>query len=173
MKTPPGVSGPTPEVALSYSSGSVDGRTTNANSQSSWVGAGFELAPGGAIERKYASCAGKSEQASGNENNAPKAVGDLCWATDNATFSLSGSGGELVQDDATGTWHPRNDEGVTVQRLTLTEGSNGDDGPAAGAGAKGEYWVLTDRSGTKYYFGLNNLSGSATATNSVWTVPVF
>ncbi|MFI5735776.1 RHS repeat-associated core domain-containing protein [Kribbella sp. NPDC051587] len=168
MQTPPGLGGPTPQVALSYSSGSVDGRTTTANSQSGWVGAGFDLAPGGSIERRYASCAAKSEQ-TGNNGTTP--VGDLCWATDNATFSLAGAGGELIRDDSTQKWHPRSDDGVTVERLTGR--ANGDEGPETGDGARGEYWVLTDRSGTKFYFGLNNLAGSSTPTNSVWTVPVF
>ncbi|MEU4191471.1 RHS repeat-associated core domain-containing protein [Kribbella sp. NPDC026611] len=168
MKASPGVGGPSPDIALTYSSGSVDGRTTTANSQSSWVGAGFELTPGGSIERRYASCAAKSQQ---DGNNGTTPVGDLCWATDNATFALNGAGGELVRDDATLKWHPRNDDGVTVEKLTGK--ANGDAGPDTGDGAKGEAWLLTDRAGTKYYFGLNNLPGSAVATNSVWTVPVF
>jgi RHS repeat-associated protein len=175
MAVPPSLGGPKPDLALTYSSGSLDGRTTAANSQSSWVGAGFELAPGGSIERRYASCGVKTEQTG---NNGTSITGDLCWATDkggalldNATFTLNGSGGELIRDDQTGSWHPRNDDGITVERLTGKD--NPDLGPATGPGAKGEAWVLTDKNGTKYYFGLNKLPTTTEATNSVWTVPVF
>ncbi|MFC9689156.1 RHS repeat domain-containing protein [Kribbella sp. NPDC056951] len=171
MQVPPSLIGPKAEVSLAYSSGSVDGRTTAGNSQSSWAGAGFDLAPGGSIERRYASCGVKSEQTG---NNGTTAVGDYCWATDNATFSLNGAGGELVLDDQTGVWKSRSDDGVTVERLTGAD--NGDLGPDSGAGAKGEYWLLTDKAGTKFYFGKNKLPGATTAaqdTNSVWTLPVF
>ncbi|WP_112239212.1 RHS repeat-associated core domain-containing protein [Kribbella monticola] len=172
MKAPPSLGGPSADVALTYSSGSLDGRTTSANSQSSWAGAGFELAPGGSIERKYASCSSKSEQSG---NNGTKPTGDLCWATDNATFTLNGSGGELVKDDATGVWHPRVDDGTKVEHLYGA--INGDLGPdGTGDGGKGEYWVLTDKAGTRFYFGKNKLPGSTSDTqdtHSVWTVPVF
>ncbi|ADB33091.1 YD repeat protein [Kribbella flavida DSM 17836] len=171
MQVPPSLGGPKADLSLGYSSGSVDGRTTAGNSQSSWAGAGFEFAPGGSIERKYASCGAKSEQ-TGNNGTTP--VGDYCWATDNATFSLNGSGGELVLDDTTKAWKSRTDDGMTVERRTGAD--NGDLGPAEGAGAKGEYWVLTDKAGTKFYFGQNKLPGATTAaqnTNSVWTLPVF
>lgn len=167
MKVPPSLGGPKPDLSLAYSSGSLDGRTTAANSQSSWAGAGFELAPGGAIERRYASCAAKSEQTG---NNGTKATGDLCWATDNATLTLNGAGGELVRDDLTGSWHTRSDDGLTIQRFTEDTALdlNGDNDD--------EYWVITDKAGTKYHFGKNKLPGatsSAQDTNSVWTVPVF
>ncbi|WP_427890306.1 RHS repeat-associated core domain-containing protein [Kribbella sp. GL6] len=172
MKAPPSLGGPSPDLTLGYSSGSVDGRTSSANSQASWAGAGFELTPGGSIERRYASCGSKTEQ---KGNNGTKPVGDVCWATDNATFTLNGAGGELVKDDATGTWHPRNDDGTKVERLYGAD--NGDGGPTGQIpGAKGEYWVITDKSGTKFYFGLNKIPGNTSAsqdTNSTWTVPVF
>ncbi|MFI0411131.1 hypothetical protein [Actinomadura sp. 3N508] len=43
MRVPPVPSGLTPNVEISYSSASVDGRTANANGQPSWVGEGFDL----------------------------------------------------------------------------------------------------------------------------------
>ncbi|MFI5735934.1 RHS repeat-associated core domain-containing protein [Kribbella sp. NPDC051587] len=173
MEVPPSLGGPKADIGLSYSSGSVDGRTTSANSQSSWAGAGFELAPGGSIERRYAPCSIKSQQ---NGNNGTKTVGDLCWGTDNATFTLNGGGGELVKDDnETGDiWHPRNDDGTRIERKYGA--LNGDGGQAGtGPGAAGEYWVITDKAGTKFYFGLNRLPGFQTndrETQSTWTVPV-
>ncbi|MFC9688274.1 RHS repeat-associated core domain-containing protein [Kribbella sp. NPDC056951] len=163
MDVPPGSGGPSIDLALSYSSGSVDGKTSATNNQPSWAGEGFDFAPGGSIERRYASCGSKSEQ---NGNNGTRTVGDLCWATDNATFSLLGGGGELIRDDATGKWRPAADDGSTVERLTGA--ANGDD--------NGEYWVITSKDGTKYYFGLNRLTGWVAGnpeTQSTWTVPVF
>ena len=44
-----------PNVGLTYSSASVDGRTGNTNNQSSWVGDGFDLSPG-FVERRYKPC---------------------------------------------------------------------------------------------------------------------
>ncbi|GAA0585531.1 hypothetical protein HPO96_10520 [Kribbella sandramycini] len=167
MQVPPSLGGPKPTVALGYNSGAVDGRTTASNSQGSWVGAGFELAPGGSIERRYASCGSKTEK---KGNNGTTATGDYCWATDNATFSLNGAGGELILDDTTKTWHSRTDDGLKIERLGNAD--NGDEGPDAGAGQKGEYWRITDQGGVQYFFGLNKLPGASTATNSAWTVPV-
>ncbi|WP_328994283.1 hypothetical protein OG394_07615 [Kribbella sp. NBC_01245] len=167
LKSPPGLGGPVPQVDINYSSGGVDGRTAATNNQPSWVGEGFEFSPGGSIERKYASCASKSEKTG---NNGSAITGDLCFATDNATFSLNGKGGELVLDDTTKKWHPRNDDGSTIERITDTTKENGDN--------DGEYWLLTSKDGTKYYFGLNKVTGYDAApvketTNSTFTVPVF
>jgi hypothetical protein len=61
MRVPPVPSGLAPNVEISYSSGSVDGKTANTNGQPSWVGEGFSLWPG-FIERRYKSC---------EEDNAP------------------------------------------------------------------------------------------------------
>ncbi|MFC0625839.1 RHS repeat-associated core domain-containing protein [Kribbella deserti] len=171
MNVPPSLgTGPKAQMSLEYSSGGVDGRTTATNNQPSWVGEGFEFAPGGAIERKYAACGSKPEQTG---NNGTKLTGDLCFATDNATFTLNGKGGELVRDDATGAWRPRTDDGSKVERLHGA--ANGDEGRTPET--TGEYWRLTTKDGTQYYFGLNKLpgfvEGSSETTKSSWTVPVF
>ncbi|WP_405061307.1 hypothetical protein OG474_06590 [Kribbella sp. NBC_01505] len=168
FRAPPGTGGPTPKISLGYSSGSVDGRTSGTNNQTSWAGEGFELSPGGSIERRYASCSSKNEK-TGNNGNRP--VGDLCFATDNATFSLNGSGGELVRDDATGQWRPKGDDGTKVERLSGA--ANGDEGTPGKPQEQGEYWIITTKDGTKYHFGLNKLPGATTeTTNSALTVPV-
>ncbi|WP_344314696.1 RHS repeat-associated core domain-containing protein [Fodinicola feengrottensis] len=167
MGVPPSVGGPAPQFGLDYSSGEVDGRTSTTNNQPSWVGEGFELAPGGSIERRYASC---SQDTGGN--NGTKTTGDLCWKTDNATFTLNGKGGELIQDDKDQSWHLANDDGTKIQRATGA--ANGDN--------DGEYWIVTTKDGTKYYFGLNHLPGydnpaipaaQKRETKSAFTVPVF
>ncbi|MBB6568716.1 RHS repeat-associated core domain-containing protein [Kribbella sandramycini] len=167
MNVPPSNGGPTPKLSLDYTSGGVDGRTAATNNQPSWGGQGFELQPGGSIEQRFASCASKNEQSG---NNGTKATGDLCWAGENATFTLNGRGGELVRDDTTGAWRPRADDGSVIEKLSGAD--NGDDGRLAAE--KGEYWRLTTKDGTKYYFGLNKLPGATDQrTNSGWTVPVF
>ncbi|WP_148086376.1 RHS repeat-associated core domain-containing protein [Micromonospora sp. HM5-17] len=160
LDTPPGLNGPEPQVAIGYSSGSVDGRIASTNNQTSWVGEGFDLAPGGFIERRYKPCADDGSAGS------PKR-GDLCFAYDNATMSLNGAATELLYDDETKTWQPKNDDGTRIERLT---------GAVNGDKEEGEYWRVTTIDGTQYYFGLNRLptwkSGDP-ETNSTWTVPVY
>ncbi|NEB02593.1 polymorphic toxin-type HINT domain-containing protein [Streptomyces sp. SID13726] len=164
MPVPQVPGGLTPQVGLSYSSGGVDGRTGDTNNQSSWVGDGFDLAPG-FIERKYKSCADDDVT-----NADGKEPADLCWAYDNATLSLNGSGGELVPD-GTNSFKLQNDDGTKVDRIY---GSSSD---VRSNGARNdEYWRVTTPDGTQYYFGYNRLPGWASGnetTDSAWTVPVF
>ncbi len=152
MAAPNVAGGLKPEIGLSYSSQSVDGRISTTNNQTSWIGEGFTYHPG-YIERRYTTC-----QNDGTE------LPDQCWSHHNATLNLGGRATELVYDD--GQWTPRNDDGSRVERLTGT--TNGDD--------DGEYWKVTTTDGTQYFFGLNRLPGHTSGdeeTNSAWTVPVF
>ncbi|GAA3315762.1 SpvB/TcaC N-terminal domain-containing protein [Nonomuraea dietziae] len=133
----------------------MDGRTASTNNQASWAGDGFELNPGGYIERRYKSCMIDG-----------KKTGDLCWDQDNATLSLGGSAVELVKDATTKQWRPKRDDGTRIEYLTGA--ANGDN--------NGEYWRVTTSDGTQYTFGLNRLPGWVTGkpeTKSVQTVPVF
>lgn len=171
LRVPPGVNGPTPQIALSYSSGSVDGRTVSTNNQPSWIGEGFEFWPG-LVERKYKPCALDTDEQNGHlPNNVSRPTGDQCWVSDNATISLNGAGSELVPVDANGTtWRMKKDDGTRIQRVFDTGRSNGD--------TDGEYWVATTPDGTRYYFGYHRLPGYTGAagqqtTNSTWTVPVY
>ncbi len=163
MREPPAMGGPSPSVALSYSSGSVDGRTAASNNQPSWLGEGFEFSTG-FIERRYKAC---SDDKGGGANNTSD-TGDQCWGTDNAILSMAGHSGELVYNSTEGRWHLKGDDGSRVERLTDTGLNNGDD--------NGEYWKLTTTDGTQYFFGRNRLSGWTAGkpeTGSTWTVPVF
>ncbi|SNS91960.1 YD repeat-containing protein [Actinoplanes regularis] len=162
MRTPPALGGPVPNVGLSYSSQSVDGRHAASNSQPSWAGEGFDVAAGGFVERRYHSCA---EDMNGSANNDKK-TGDLCWETDNATVSLAGHAGELIYNATEKRWHLRGDDGSRVERKTGA--TNGDN--------DGEYWVLTTTNGVQYWFGVNRLPGwtaGKPVTNSALTAPVF
>lgn len=161
MPVPEVPGGLSPDVGLSYDSGTVDGRTGETNNQASWVGDGFDLSPG-FIERRYQSCAEDGEKGTGG--NKP---GDLCWKYDNAFVSFNGKGGELVPagDDE---WKLQQDDGTKIKRLRSTDRGNGDN--------DGEYWRVTDPDGTRYYFGHHRLPGwkdGEETTDSTWTVPVY
>jgi RHS repeat-associated protein len=161
MRTPPVATGPHPDLALNYSSQSVDGLMAASNNQPSWVGEGFSFQPG-TITRNYKACL---DDMGGTATNKTK-TGDLCFGTQNATLSMPGHSGELIKDDGDGHWSLKDDDGSKVQ--LLTGATNGDN--------DGEYWKVTTSDGTQYYFGLNHLTGWATGnptTNSTYTVPVY
>lgn len=165
IDVPPAAAGPEPPLALSYDSGSVDGKTASTNNQATQVGEGFDLTSS-YIERSYGSC----DEDGHNEKY------DRCWKYYNASLVLNGKSTELVKDDTSGKWRLQDDDASTVTHSTGAD--NGDDGDdiAGGKGdGKGEFWTVTTGDGTKYVFGLNKLDGAGTAdrTNSVWTVPVF
>lgn len=83
MPVPSVPMGLAPTVGLAYSSGAIDGRTSNSNNQASWAGDGFSIAPG-YIERSYKPCGEDGVKTDGQQ------PGDLCWAYDNATISFDG-----------------------------------------------------------------------------------
>ncbi|WP_269285761.1 RHS repeat domain-containing protein [Streptomyces sp. H39-C1] len=149
-----------PSIGLGYNSQSVDGRTAASNNQPGWLGDGWSYEPG-FIERRYKGC---EDDKSGGTNTTK--VGDLCWYNDNATLSLGGKSTELVHDDKTG-WHPADDSGERVEKLTGAVNGDND----------GEHWKVTATDGTQYFFGLNRLPGwkdaTTPVTHSAWTVPVF
>ncbi|MFI9561596.1 RHS repeat-associated core domain-containing protein [Nonomuraea endophytica] len=162
MRVPPVPGGLSPELGISYSSGSVDGRTASTNNQPSWVGEGFELSPG-FIERSYKPCQDDGE---GTDLEKP---GDLCWAYPNATITWNGKGGELIQTaPGSPVWKLKDDDGTRIEHLIDAATGNGDD--------NGEYWRVTTPTGTQYYFGRNRLPGWSSGkpeTKSAWTVPVY
>ncbi|MGW9436133.1 polymorphic toxin-type HINT domain-containing protein [Streptomyces sp. NPDC055607] len=168
LTVPAPPAGPAPKVAFTYSSQSVDGKTSVANSQASWIGDGWDYHPG-FVERRYRSCSDDRKNSPNNNNATDKKKSDLCWASDNLVMSLGGSTTELVHD-AKGKWVPANDDGAKVEYLGK------DDQPKTkqGAAYDGEYWRVTARDGTRYYFGRNDLdgAGSRQLTNSAFTVPV-
>ncbi|MGY5102962.1 polymorphic toxin-type HINT domain-containing protein [Streptomyces sp. 900105245] len=165
--------GPSPTVSLNYNSQTVDGRTAVSSGQSSWIGEGWSYDPG-YIERRYRSCKDDSKKLkAGTPNNTAKKdkTSDLCWVSYNAVMSLGGKTTELVRDAASGSnpekdsefYRPQDDDGTRVEHRV--GGSNDDN--------NGEYWVVTTREGTQYYYGLNQVGGGHADTNSVSTVPVF
>ncbi|MFC8506027.1 ricin-type beta-trefoil lectin domain protein [Streptomyces sp. NPDC057411] len=170
VQVPETAGGLMPKVNLSYSSQSVDGRTSSSNNQASWIGDGWDY-NAGSITRTYVNCRQDSKKA--GSNNSTHKTADLCWGSNNATLSLGGMTTELVWDASKNKWFTANGDGSVVQQVK---------GQATGNGAKdGEYWIVTTKDGIKYHFGLNKLPGwsdHGTAaddptTDSVLTVPVY
>lgn len=163
ISVPPAVGGDAPDIALSYNSASIDGRTSATNNQASWIGDGWDYSPG-FVERSYRSCVDDGH--SGDY--------DQCWAGDNATISVAGHSGELVPSGK------KNADGNPVWRLSDDDGSVVDEVSGASNGLQdGTYWRLTDNDGTQYYFGADHLPSSAggdgkdTSTNAAWGAPVY
>ncbi|WP_424213962.1 ricin-type beta-trefoil lectin domain protein [Streptomyces sp. BI20] len=173
VQTPEAPGGLTPKIGLGYSSQAADGRTSASNNQSSWIGEGWDY-NAGSITRTFTSCRQDSQKA--GSNNKEHKTADLCWGSNNATLTLGGSTSELVWDDSKNTWTTANGDNSKVELLKNTNLKNGD--------ADGEYWVVTTKDGTRYYFGLNKLPGWSDkgtpdtkdddpVTNSVLNVPVY
>ncbi|MGW2014058.1 ricin-type beta-trefoil lectin domain protein [Streptomyces sp. NPDC001927] len=173
VQVPETAGGLMPKVGLSYSSQSVDGRTSSSNNQASWIGDGWDY-NAGSITRSYANCRQDSKKP--GANNSTHRTADLCWGSDNATLSLGGTTTELVWDETQSKWFTANGDGSKVERITNTDRANG--------ARFNEYWVVTTKDGIKYHFGMNKLPGwsdKGTAdkgdddpyTNSVLTVPVY
>ncbi|MGW1642524.1 hypothetical protein [Streptomyces lavendulae] len=102
-----------------------------------------------------------------NDNATDKKEGDLCWPGDNVVMSMSGSTTELVHDATTGNWIPVSDDGSRIEHKTDATVPNG--------AKDGEYWSVTTRDGTRYFFGRHDVdgAGSRPVTNSVLTVAVY
>ncbi|MCG8924057.1 polymorphic toxin-type HINT domain-containing protein [Lentzea sp. CC55] len=164
VRVPPAVGGKAPSISLGYSSQSVDGRTSATNNQASTVGDGWDVSPGGFIERQYKPCGLDL-----GGNNGQTKTGDQCWATDNATISLVGVSGQLIkasEDQNSSVWRAKNDDGARVERFKGAVNGDND----------GEYWKVTTTDGTQHFLGVNRLPGWAVGkpeTKSAWTQPVF
>ncbi|MFJ4616743.1 polymorphic toxin-type HINT domain-containing protein [Streptomyces sp. NPDC088812] len=167
LQTPSVPGGPSPSVSFGYNSQVVDGRTSASNNQPSWIGDGWEY-NAGSITRTYTSC--RDDQTNGNNT---KKTSDLCFGSYNATLTLGGTTTELVLPDSASSpfgdaWVTANGDGSRVELLKDASLDNGD--------ADGEYWRVTTRDGTQYYFGKHKLdenwASGDPVTNSVFTAPV-
>ncbi|MBE1876861.1 RHS repeat domain-containing protein [Myceligenerans pegani] len=154
LRVPPVPGGLGPNLALSYASSAVDGRTSATNNQPSWVGDGWGLGES-FVERTYGACMQDKEGSRGPENGFDN-VGDLCWRSDNATSVFDGGGGLMIRAGGD-RWTLKNDDYTRVQQLGSADGGQQD----------GEGWKITTTDGTQYFF------GSRPASNSVWKVRVY
>ncbi|MFL6077245.1 MAG: RHS repeat-associated core domain-containing protein [Mycobacteriales bacterium] len=149
----PALAGDAPDLDLNYSSQAVDGLTAAENAQPSWVGLGWDLATP-FIERRYNGCADDGGD-----------TGDLCWAGDELMLSLQGTSSELVRDHAASgdVWRAKQDPGWRVERHLGADNGDND----------GEYWTVDTPQGRRFTFGSGHQPTTGTATDSVFTVPVF
>ncbi|MFI1453917.1 polymorphic toxin-type HINT domain-containing protein [Streptomyces roseus] len=164
LEIPASLGGPSPSLALGYSSAQIDGRTSASSQQTSWVGDGWDLGSN-FIERSFLPCSQDKKEGSGF-NNPKDDTGDLCHAVSTVTMSLNGGSTQLVRDDKTGVWRPSEDDGSRVELLSGAD--NGD--------KKGEHWRVTTPQGVQFHFGLNKVPGWSTGkpvTNSALLVPVY
>ncbi|MFC1415028.1 hypothetical protein ACEZCY_38370, partial [Streptacidiphilus sp. N1-12] len=167
ITVPPAVSALAPSLGLSYDSGSVDGQTASTQSQSSWIGDGWSMGDS-FIEQSFVTCGDDPE---GVTLPAADKTGDMCYDGPLLTLSLNGSSTQLIWDATKGTggtWKPASDNGDVVKHVT---GSNNGSGTY-----NTDYWTVTDRSGTVYSFGRNELPGWTSGkptTKSVDYEPVY
>ncbi|MFD9790420.1 RHS repeat-associated core domain-containing protein [Streptomyces sp. NPDC059070] len=164
LEIPASLGGPSPSLALGYSSAAIDGRTSASSQQTSWVGDGWDLASN-FIERSYAPCS-QDKKAGSGFNNPKDDTGDLCFGAPMVMMSLNGGSTALVLDDKTKQWRPAQDDGSRVE--LLTRGPNGEE--------TSEHWRVTTAQGIQFYFGLNKLPGwdaKKPVTNSAFLVPVY
>ncbi|WP_194917585.1 RHS repeat-associated core domain-containing protein [Catenulispora rubra] len=173
ITVPPSLGTGAPTVALSYDSGSVDGKTTAENGEPSWIGDGWDYSPG-FIERSYSPCSKAKPTAFANNSES-------CFALDAngnqlpaLTLSFEGHGGQLVYDDSdTSYTHFKlaTDDGTQIDRLT---------GAVNNGTSNGEFYRVHTPDGTTAYFGADQfpvdaggVSGKGPESDSAWTEPVF
>ena len=162
IQGPPAASALVPTLGLSYDSGSVDGQTAATQAQAGWLGDGWS-SPQSYVEQSFKPCSDSPEGSA-----APKSTSDECYDGQVLTISLNGSTSALVWDAGKHTYTPSDDNGEIVKRVT---GSNN------GSGTHDtDYWQVTDKTGTVFEFGRNELPGWSSGnptTNSVDSEPVF
>ncbi len=162
VQVPPAPSSLVPDLALTYDSGSIDGQTASTQAQSSWIGDGWS-SPQSYVEQTFASCA---DEPGGSA--APVATTDQCYDGEILTLSIKGSTAALVWDATKKVYKPKDDNGSVITRVT---GSNNGSGTY-----NTDYWRVTQRDGTVFEFGRNQLTGWSSGkptTNSVDYVPVY
>jgi len=131
--TPPGRNGMQPDLALSYSSGSVDGVLGDV--QAPWVGMGWNI-DSVEIARKIT-----------NGGCTPCGGGSYGYE-DKFVLLFNGSGSELIDDNTTpDRYRTQQDQFLYIQRHNdiLGNGST--------ANATGEWWEVIEKDGTRWRLG--------------------
>jgi RHS repeat-associated protein len=168
MTVPPAAGGLTPELGLDYDSGEVDGQTAATQEQASWVGDGWSI-PQSYIAQSFTPCADDPEGSA-----SPKATEDECYDGPILTLSQDGTSTPLICPVSTfgyskdSTCTASDDEGQVITHHVLS--GNGTTTKFT------DYWTITDRDSTTYYYGLNELPGYGSGdqqTDSVDWAPVF
>lgn len=162
IQAPPAASALVPTLGLSYDSGSVDGQTAATQAQGGWLGDGWST-PQSYVEQSFKPCSDSPEGSA-----APEKTSDECYDGQVLTLSLNGASSSLVWDASKHTYTPSDDNGEVVMHITGSDNGSGT--------YNTDYWQVTDKTGTVFLFGRNQLPGwtsGATPTNSVDSEPVF
>jgi RHS repeat-associated protein len=160
-----------PSVSLDYDSQEVDGQTATTQTQSSWLGDGWQT-PDSFIALETTPCDDDPEGSA-----SPDATTDECYDGEVVQMSLDGTDTPLVFVSSstsggvtTSQWRAEDDDGAVITHVS-------DSATVFGAYSLGaDYWTVAERDGTKYEFGLQHLPGWASgdaATSSVDTMPVY
>jgi RHS repeat-associated protein len=155
MKVPASPGGLDPEVALSYSSQSVDGLTTSTNNQASWVGRGWDWNPG-YIERSFNSCS----------DDGGHATGDMCWNESDKIFHmvLGSESKTIVWSQWDGSFRMGDGDGWKIEF----------EGLGTVNGMIKTYWRITSTDGTVYKFGRwQRYTDEPVDSGSALLMPVF
>lgn len=159
---PPAASTLVPHLSLSYDSSSVDGQTASTQAQSSWLGDGWSTGES-FIEQSFIPCDDNPEGSA-----SPVSTPDECYGGPVLTMSLNGVSTSLVCNSAETSCALASDNGDVIKHVTNSGNGTGT--------YNTDYWTITERDGTVYEFGRNELpgwsSGKAT-TNSADSVPVY
>jgi RHS repeat-associated protein len=160
-----------PSVSLDYNSQELDGQTATTQTQSSWLGDGWQT-PDSFIALSTTPCDDDPEGTA-----SPDATNDMCYDGEVVQMSLNGTDTPLVFVSSTtaggvttSTWQEQDDTGDVVTHVS-------DSSAVFGAYSLGaDYWTVTERNGTEYEFGLQHLPGWSSgdaSTDSVDTMPVY
>ena len=178
IQVPPAAGALAPHLSLAYDSGVVDGQTADTQPQASWLGDGWTLAGGESyIEQSFTSCSDDPEGSA-----SPKATQDECYGGPVLTLSLGGTSVPLVCPVSTfsyagdSTCVSSADSGDVVTHHVKSGNGQGCTASTATCTKFADYWTVTGRDGTTYYFGLNRLHGWASGdpvTGSVDSAPVY
>jgi RHS repeat-associated protein len=167
MTAPPAAGGLEPEIGLDYDSNEINGQTAATQEQASWAGDGWST-PQSYIEQSFTACADDPEGSA-----APDATQDECYGGPVLTLSQDGSSDPLICGTtlsylADSTCTASDDEGQVITHHVSSGNGSGTQFT--------DYWTVTTRDGTTYYYGLNHLPGWGSkdaATDSVDSEPVF
>ena len=133
--TPPGRNGMQPSLALSYSSGSVDGVLGDV--QSPWVGMGWNI-DSVEIARKIT-----------NGGCSPCGGGSYGFKND-FLLLFNGTGYDLVRDGTTpGRFHTKDESFLYIQR----HNDSLDNNIPAAQNTTGEWWEVVEKDGTRWRLG--------------------
>jgi len=162
ISVPSAASSLVPGLALSYDSSSVDGQTASTQAQASWAGDGWSTGDA-FIEQSFIPCADKPEGTA-----SPVSTADECYDGPVLTLSMDGTSTSLVCNAAETSCQTAADNGDVIKHVTSSGNGTGT--------YNTDYWTVTERDGTVYEFGRNELPGWSSGkpvTNSVDSVPVY